>query len=303
MPLESLRAAAEAEGAGLASGAPARTVRDCLLSTLAHVQAQLRREEAAFPMLAEDLAAYRADADGYFKPAETLSKGARGTGVGPGTAKARRTKTATHGHMASAVTFRRRTQHDHNTSTLSADTDHSLTVAEWASVASHDAGSEPLVQPSASAAERASYDDSGAPSIVAQSERSERSVRSAASSDTTRLSTPDGASPALTRRALAEHEARVAVGPEQGAASGGDGDDAAGSGAATAAGEGGDALNGTVSGDKLASAVAVKEGRKFALKVLIFEEFLKELAALGLEHALLSVHAPEVPRAVDDCFE
>ena len=293
-------------GAQSASPAPVtattslRGAPTCLLATVSRIQAELMRHEAEFPALAADLAAYRSDADGYLKKTEgsgssSSKKRAKAknkaalTAPGHGRGQRSRAQTMTSPSSGSAagpsVAFRRRGT---NTSTLSSDADVSLNVSGWDSH-SHDARDDASASgslPGAGALAGGPVVDSGAPSVVAQSEHSERSVHSGASSGAHRSPSgdalnamSDGGSPALTQRALAEHEARVA----------GDGDH----GEDSSADEASQADTASQAGDDVrANAARKKEGRKFALKVLIFEEFLKELAALGLEHALLSVEPP-----------
>lgn len=260
----------------------------CLLGTVARIQAQLRREEVSFPTLQEELAAYRSDAAGYFKQADDSKKKQKKAKKNSGRAADRSSGQGNAAHGSPSVVFHRRGT---NVSNLSEDPSYILDVSGWESQGDISViGSLPGTPARSMGAANSTPGrtvDSGAPSVLAQSERSERSVRSGASS-TAALSSPaddeDPANPqpALTQRALAEHEAREADGSSQPA----DDDASQHSGGAQDA--------------QAAAKANSKEVRKFALKVLIFEEFLKELAALGLEHALLSVEPLLLPELVED---
>jgi hypothetical protein len=245
----------------------------------------------SFPTLQEELAAYRSDTAGYFKQADDGKKNQKKAKKILGRAAGRSSGQSSAAHGSPSIVFHRRAT---NVSNLSEDPSFILDVSGWESQGDASViGSLPGTPARSTGVVNSASGrtvDSGAPSVLAQSERSERSVRSGASS-TAALSSPaddeDPANPqpALTQRALAEHEARVADGSSQPA----DDDASQHSGEA----QGAEAA-------AKAKATASKEVRKFALKVLIFEEFLKELAALGLEHALLSVEPLLLPELEDE---
>jgi hypothetical protein len=218
--------------------------------------AALEKETAIIPNLAQELAAFRSDAEGYFKSSDDASPAKKGRkdvkssatkSPGPSSLSveaAARAAASPNGQLLQAY-YRRPTDQAEDGETGAA------AGAEWASVM----GEEPPA------------------SVTARSERSDHSGHSGA---TPQPPTGESEAGTLTREALARHEAEENGRRSPPEALKSDGPRPSGSA--------------EPSSPSPSPAVSQKELRSMAQKMLIFEEFLKELAALALEHCLLSVN-------------
>ena len=214
------------------------------------------RQQSATPQVQVDLDAYVQGLPGYFKPSTSSTK-----------SKARKStatkSTSKHGPASTSISYRRRptlTQLRHSELGDSACED--VDLADAASVASGGTQSSVTSPPVSEAQDLMDETRSVSSAIDDGSSLALSDTLSSSSKTSTPLPPLDGG---LTAEALSKHN-ELASSPEQ---------DAVVEPSPVDSGS-----------DKVASKTPSK---KLALKLLIVQEFVKELAAFGMEHALFAI--------------